>query len=96
MQAETSNLFLRNDTILGICEGLGQDFGFNPQPLRVVLAAGLLWNPAVIVGIYLALGAAVAVSRLLFPVPVAVAEPEAVAKVAAAANADAEQLTLAA
>lgn len=96
MQTDTTNLFLRNDTILGICEGLGQDLGFNPQPLRVVLAGGLLWNPAVIVGIYLALGVAVAVSRLLFPVADAVAEPEAVTKVTTADNADAEQLSLAA
>ena len=61
------NLFLRSDTFLGICEGLGEDLGFNPLPLRIALAAGLLWNPAAIVGIYLGLGVIVLASRLLFP-----------------------------
>lgn len=61
------NLFMRSDTILGICEGLGEDLGFNPLPLRVALAAGLLWNPVAIIGIYLGLGVVVFASRLLFP-----------------------------
>ena len=26
---------LRNDTILGVCEAIGQDFGFNPLWLRL-------------------------------------------------------------
>ena len=33
--AQTTNLLLRNDTILGVCEALGQDFGINPTWLRV-------------------------------------------------------------
>ena len=31
MTAKTTNLMLRNDTILGVCEAIGQDFGFNPN-----------------------------------------------------------------
>lgn len=58
---------LRDDTLLGVCEALGEDFGFNPNWLRVALAGGLLWNPAAIVGGYLAVGLLVAISRLVFP-----------------------------
>lgn len=58
---------LRNDTFLGVCEAIGQDLGFNPNFLRVPFAALLLWNPAVIVGLYLGLGVVVAASRWFFP-----------------------------
>ena len=34
----------RSDTILGVCEALGQDFGFNPTYLRIALASLVLWN----------------------------------------------------
>lgn len=55
------------DNLLGICAALGEDFGFNPLWLRVALGAGILWNPAVIVGTYLALGLVVLATRLAFP-----------------------------
>jgi len=64
---EQTNLFLRNDTLFGVCEGLGEEFGFNANWLRVPLAAGVLWNPIAIVGIYLALGAAFALARWIYP-----------------------------
>ena len=35
---------LRNHTILGVCEGIGEDFGFNPIFLRVPLAAMVIVN----------------------------------------------------
>jgi phage shock protein PspC (stress-responsive transcriptional regulator) len=50
-----------------VCEGIGEDFGFNPIFLRIPLAASVIWNPLVAFGAYFALGAAVLVSRLLFP-----------------------------
>jgi phage shock protein PspC (stress-responsive transcriptional regulator) len=58
---------LRADTILGVCEAVGQDLGFNPNFLRIPFAALILWNPPVIIGSYLGLGAVVALSRWLFP-----------------------------
>ena len=65
---------LRADTILGVCEALGQEFGFHPNWLRVVFAALVLWNPIVIMSIYLTIGAAVALARWLYPArPVAAA-----------------------
>jgi phage shock protein C len=58
---------LRQHTILGVCEGIGEDFGFNPIFLRVPLAAMVLWSPLIAIGTYFALGALVFASRLFFP-----------------------------
>lgn len=74
-QEPRPNLVLRHDTILGVCEGLGEEFGFNPNFLRVPFAAGVLWNPMAILGIYLALGVALLVSRLLYPKAAASSPP---------------------
>lgn len=58
---------LRSHTILGVCEGIGEDFGFNPVFLRVPFAATVLWSPVYAVVAYLALGLVVLASRLLSP-----------------------------
>jgi phage shock protein PspC (stress-responsive transcriptional regulator) len=58
---------LRAHTILGVCEGLGEDFGINPIWFRVPLAAMVLYSPLIAIGSYFALGAVVLASRLLFP-----------------------------
>lgn len=83
MESARTNLFTRNDTLLGICEGIGEDFGFNANYLRVLLAVGLLWNPVAMVGIYLGLGLLVLATRLLVPsrrkpAAAAAAEPQAI------------------
>jgi phage shock protein PspC (stress-responsive transcriptional regulator) len=58
---------LRSHTILGVCEAIGEDFGFNPTFLRVPFAASVLYSPMWAVIAYFALGAVVLASRLLFP-----------------------------
>lgn len=58
---------LRAHTLLGMCEGIGEDFGFNPILLRVPLAAIVLWDIRIAIGIYLALGLLVMATRLVFP-----------------------------
>ena len=58
---------LRAHTILGVCEAVGEDFGFNPVLLRIPFAVGVLWNPLITFATYFALGALVLGSRLLFP-----------------------------
>ena len=68
---------LRQHTILGVCEAIGEDFGFNPIFLRVPLAAIVLWSPLVAIGGYFALGALVLVSRTLFPRPATAAAQSA-------------------
>lgn len=63
------SLFTRPDTILGACEGVGEDFGFNAQYLRVALAAMLFWSPVAALGVYATIALAVLVSRWLYPNP---------------------------
>lgn len=69
MQAQETQaaLPLRSHTILGVCEAIGEDFGFNPTFLRVPLAAMVLWSPMWAIAAYLGLGAIVFASRLLAP-----------------------------
>ena len=58
---------LRRDTFLGVFEAIGQDLGINPNWLRIPFAALILWNPEVIIGLYLGLGLVVAATRWFFP-----------------------------
>jgi phage shock protein PspC (stress-responsive transcriptional regulator) len=69
VQVSQTALPLRNHNILGVCEAIGEDFGFNPVLLRVPFAASVLWSPMIAIGAYFALGAVVLLSRLLFPKP---------------------------
>jgi phage shock protein PspC (stress-responsive transcriptional regulator) len=62
---------LRSDTFLGVCEAIGQDFGFNPNWLRIAFAPLIIMSPLSAMGAYLALGCVVAVARWLFPVALA-------------------------
>jgi phage shock protein C len=99
MQSAQPSLFARNDTLFGVCEGLGEDFGFNPLFLRIGLAVGLLWNPIFVIGGYAAAGVAVALSRWLVPNPAvakAVAGGPATAHKTPAGDNDADAEVLAA
>ena len=62
----TTPLPLRSDTILGVCEAIGQDFGFNPMWLRLAFIVPIFFAPVVTVAAYLGLGAVVGATRLLF------------------------------
>ena len=64
---QTVPLPLRSYTLLGVCEAIGEDFGFNANYLRVPLGAVVVFNIWAAVGAYLALGLLVLASRLLFP-----------------------------
>src|SRR5688572_25180198 len=56
---------LRNDTILGVCEAIGQDFGFNANWLRLAFIAPIFFAPVATAAAYLGLGVVVAATRLL-------------------------------
>lgn len=87
MQANQTNIFFRHDTFFGVCEGIGQDLGFNPNYLRIVFALTLLFAPKVVLSIYFGAGLVVAASRLLFPPrPVAKVQPLAAAMPSAIEN----------
>jgi phage shock protein C len=90
---------LRSHTILGVCEAIGEDFGFNPTWLRVPFAASVLLSPTMAVAAYLAVGLVVLASRLLFPKAKAAPATETVEAAAAPVANDAsdrEKLPIAA
>jgi phage shock protein PspC (stress-responsive transcriptional regulator) len=58
---------LRNDTILGVCEAIGQDFGFNPLWLRLAFIVPVFVAPTYAIAAYLGLGAIVAAARYFAP-----------------------------
>ncbi len=63
----SSGPFFRDDTIFGVCEALGEDFGFNPNILRALIGAGLLFDPMMAAATYGVGAVLVTVSRLLVP-----------------------------
>ena len=67
MPNTNTNLVLRNDTVLGVCEAIGQDFGFHPNWLRLTLASLFYFFPMGVIGTYLGLGVIVAFSRWFAP-----------------------------
>jgi phage shock protein C len=68
---------LRSHTILGVCEAIGEDFGFNPVLLRIPFAASVIYSPMLSIGAYLALGLVVFASRWFFPKAKAASEQPA-------------------
>ena len=58
---------LRSYTFLGVCEAIGEDFGFNANYLRIPLGAIVVFNIWAALGAYVALGVIVLASRMLFP-----------------------------
>ncbi len=64
----------RDDTLLGACYAVGEDFGFNPLWLRILFAFGVLSSPAIALTAYAALTALVVLSRWMVPDPPCAAE----------------------
>lgn len=93
------NLFTRDDTFFGVCQGLGEDLGFNPNWLRCALPVLAFFWPVPAIAGYAAAGVFVLALRLLVPNPGAAATQEA-AEIAAeaqpAATVEREPLPLAA
>lgn len=103
MTTTQTNLFARSDTLFGVCEGIGQDFGFNPDYLRVALAVAVVFSPTMAFATYGVMAVAVLLTRLVFPNPrrkPAAAEAVAIEQPAlaqsAAAKADERELLMAA
>ncbi|WP_260582309.1 PspC domain-containing protein [Sphingopyxis sp. PET50] len=90
MDNDTTNLFRRRDTMFGICEAVGQDFGFSPTWLRLAFIAPLFFFPVQTFAAYFGLGAVVLASRLVFPRQSAAPAQPALTQVEAAADRPAE------
>ena len=67
MSTGNTNLLLRNDTVLGVCEAIGQDFGFHANWLRLAFASLFYFFPMAVIGSYLGLGIVVAITRWVAP-----------------------------
>lgn len=67
MMTKTTPLPLRNDTILGVCEAIGRDFGFNPLWLRLAFIAPLFFAPTMTILAYFGLGAVVGLINYFSP-----------------------------
>ena len=66
--AETNQGY-KPDTVLGLCEAVGNELGFNSTLLRIAFLPLLFFAPLVMIGAYLGLGLVVVASRLIFPKP---------------------------
>lgn len=75
--AASPSILARDDTLLGACYAIGEDFGFNPLYLRLLFAFGVLWSPAIAFAAYAGLTALVALSRWMAPNPPSFVEEEA-------------------
>ena len=73
--------FMRDDTFLGVCQSVGEDFRIPPNLLRVALAPVLVWNPPLTLAIYAAAGVLIAATRWIFPNPTKTARPTVAAAV---------------
>ena len=65
----SGSVFARDDTMFGVCEALGQDFGFSPNWLRALMGVGLLFNPFATFAAYGVAAILVVASRWLVPDP---------------------------
>ena len=65
IMTDQTPLPLRNDTILGVCEAIGQEFGFNPLWLRLAFIPPLFFSITFTLAAYLGLGLIVAATRWL-------------------------------
>lgn len=69
MQSNDDNVFTRDDTFFGVCQAIGEDFGFNPNWLRAALGVLLIWTPVATVAAYLTAGIVIALIRWIVPNP---------------------------
>jgi phage shock protein PspC (stress-responsive transcriptional regulator) len=82
------SIVAREDTLLGACYGVGEDFGFNPNYLRILFASVLFWSPAASFAAYAALWTLVAFTRVVVPNPASAAAAPAAAVGEAGATAE--------
>ena len=68
MDTANQNLFTRDDTFFGICQGLGEDLGINPDLFRVAMIPALFFFPVQTLAAYFGAGVVVLLTRLIFSV----------------------------
>ena len=86
MRNQSGNLFLRDDTFFGVCEGLGEDLGIPSNLFRMTFALLFFYSPAAAVGGYAGLGLLVLLTRIVAPNPRPIARQAAQAEPVAPAS----------
>lgn len=66
---DETNLFTRDDTFFGVCQGLGEDLGVSPNWFRLAFALSLFFSPVGAIAAYAAAGLFVFAIRMLVPAP---------------------------
>lgn len=92
---DETNLFNRDDTFFGVCQGLGEDLGISGNWFRLAFALGLFFSPIGTLAAYAVAGVFVFAIRWLVPTRYATAA-KAEAPAVIEAPAAAEPLPLAA
>ncbi|MBT2188377.1 PspC domain-containing protein [Sphingobium nicotianae] len=69
MQTYQPSIFGRSDTMLGICQAIGDDLGFHANYLRAAFAVGVFFSFWTALAVYLGVGAVVLASRLVYRSP---------------------------
>jgi len=59
----------KKDNLFGICNALGEDLGIDPLWPRLLFATTFIFDPAVVIASYFAIGALMLVVRFAFPRP---------------------------
>lgn len=96
MQTVHASPFTRDDTLFGVCQALGEDFGFNPFLLRLALGVGLIWQPVAVIAGYFGVGIVLMLIHWLVPTRRAAKADAPATETALVAPAPAEALPLAA
>jgi phage shock protein C len=66
---DETNLFTRDDTFFGVCQGLGEDLGISGNWFRLAFALALFFSPVGAVAAYALAGAFVFAVRWFVPAP---------------------------
>lgn len=74
-QQQQRNLITRDDTFLGVCEGLGEDLGIHGNVFRAGFAVALFFSPVATIAAYFGLGLLVLATRLMAPNPKRAPQP---------------------
>lgn len=61
--------FMRDDTFLGVCHAIAEDFHIPANLLRAAIAPVLVWNPVLTLTVYVAAALLIAMTRWIFPNP---------------------------
>jgi len=81
-----TSYFNRPDTMLGVCQAIGEDMGISPNWIRVAFAVAFFFYPWQAALAYVGLGALGALLRRVWPDEVASSDAEARAVLAAENN----------